>query len=83
MVEDNLHMFSLCSKVKIIVSYFRTIVEYVCDIKSFNMNKVLYLQNIVRNKVQCNTLIVLTSSFISTMWYNRDNDKDIELAWFK
>ena len=82
LVEDNLHMFSTCTKVKPLVLYFRNIIENVCDIKSCSMKDVLYLQNTTINKLQCNTLVVLTSTFIGTVWYFRNNINDIELANF-
>ena len=57
--------------------------EMVCDIKSFSMKDLLYLQNKASNKLQRNTQIVLTSTFIATIWYNRDNISDIDMVNFK
>ena len=83
LVEDNLHMFSVCPKVKLLVLYFRNIVKTICDTQTCNMKDLLYLQNTFSNKLQRNTVVVLTSTFIATVWYNRDNINDIELPNFK
>ena len=82
-VEDNIHMFSNCKKVENLVLYFKNVMKLVCDIKSFSMKELLYLQNKASNKLQRNTQIVLTSTFIATIWYNRDNINDIDIANFK
>ena len=67
MVEDNLHMFNACVKVKHIVIYFKNLVETLCDVKNLDMRDVLYLQKLSNNKLECNTLVVLTSAFIGTI----------------
>ena len=79
-VEDNLHMFSICSKVKNLVLYFRNILKIVCGIKSTSMKDLIYLQNTGSNKLQRNTQIVLTSTFIATVWNNRDRTGNIEMS---
>ena len=83
MIEDNLHMFSECAKVKNVVSYFKVLVETVCDVDSFNMRDVLYLQKLSNNKLQCNTLIVLTSTLVGTIWLSRESTRDIDVSYFK
>ena len=77
-VEDNLHMFSQCQKVQIPFKYFLYLLNKVCKVENFNIQNVLYLdtQNISRQKR--NTLVVITSTFISTIWFNRDTEPHIE-----
>ena len=76
-------MFSRCIKVENLVLYFKNVMKLVCEIKSFSMKDLLYLQNKASNKLQRNTQIVLTSTFIATIWYNRDNISDIDMVNFK
>ena len=77
-VEDNLHMFSQCQKVQVPFRYFLYLLNKVCNVENFNIQNVLYLdtQNISRQKR--NTLVVITSTFISTIWFNRDTEPHIE-----
>ena len=74
---------NLSPHVKLLVLYFRNIVKTICDTQTCNMKDLLYLQNTFSNKLQRNTVVVLTSTFIATVWYNRDNINDIELPNFK
>ena len=83
MVEDNLHMFNECVKVKHIVIYFKNLVETLYEVKNLDMKDVLYLRKLSNNKLECNTLVVLTSAFIGTIWYNRDTINDIDIVNFK
>ena len=82
-VEDNLHMFGNCQKVQALFGYFLDVLKKVCNIENVNIQNLLYLdtQNIGRQKR--NTQVVLTSTFISTIWYNRHTESHIEPSLFR
>ena len=71
-------MFSQYQKVQVPFRYFLYLINKVCTVENFNIQNVLYLdtQNISRQKR--NTLVVITSTFISTIWFNRDTESYIE-----
>ena len=81
--EDNIHMFEKCKKVKLVLDYFRYTLNYICGIENVNLKEMLYLDIKIKNKKKVNTAIVLTSQYISTIWYNRGKSMYVEPNLFK
>ena len=76
-------MFEKCKKVKLVLDYFRYILNYICGIENVNLKEMLYLDIKIKNKKKVNTAIVLTSQYISTIWYNRGKSMYVEPNLFK
>ena len=82
-VEDNNHMFLKCKKVKQISDYFKIILSNVCTIEHVNLESMLYLDLKLKTKRQLNTAIILIVHYISTIWYNRGRNVEVDPTLFK
>ena len=81
--DDNMLMFIECKNKENILKYFKEILSRICDFCHTDINKTLYLYIKPKNKKQLNTVIVLTSQYISTIWFNRDRVSPLSPALFK
>ena len=81
--EDISHMFIQCIKVRIILSYFEHIMKTLCNIDNMNIDRILYLDIKTGSKQDTNTAIILTTSYIATVWFNRDTGTHIQPSLYK
>ena len=77
-IEDNSHMFLKCKKVQGILEYFKIVLENTCNLDNVNIEKILYLDIKLKTKKQMNTVIVMSVHYISTVWYNRCRNFQID-----
>ena len=82
-LEDNIHMFLKCKYIQNILDYFKYILCVVCNVDHVNLEKIIYLDFKFKTKKQMNTAIILTVHYISTIWYNRCKDAEINSSLFK
>ena len=82
-LEDNQHMFSDCFKVIIIRDYFKYLLRNICGIESICMNKTLHLDIKSQSKKDTNTAIILTTAYISTVWFNRSSTSQIQTSHYQ
>ena len=81
--EDIKHMFSECNKVSIVRDYFKVILKYICGIECRDINKILHLDIKAQSKIDTNTAIILTTSYVSTVWLNRANNAQIQPSMYQ
>ena len=77
-IENQIHLFVECKKVKNVLLYFKDLLNKICSIKNHNIINILHL-NFKANKRQCNTAILLTTAYMGCIWYNRSQTKCIEI----
>ena len=71
-VEDsNVHRFYYCGTVKECLSWLRKSIFYVCGIQVTSLLRILFLDFPKIDKRNMNTLCVIVSGYISSVWYNR------------
>ena len=75
-------MFSECTKLNLLITYFKHLLRNICGIECGNINKTLHL-DICQSKKDTNTAIILTTSYISTVWYNRGNIAQLQPSFFQ
>ena len=63
-------MFVECKKVKNVLHYFKDILFKVCKIKNKDIASILHL-DFKANRKENNTAVILTTSYIGCIWYNR------------
>ena len=73
MEDTNSHKFYFCSKVQECVSWLRKVIYYICGIKVNSMLKILYLDIPKIEKRNMNSLCIIVSCYITSVWYNREN----------
>ena len=76
-------MFLRCKKVKQISDYFRITLSNVCTTEHVNLESMLYLDLKLKTKRQLNTAIILIVHYISTIWYNRGRNVEVDPTLFK
>ena len=76
-------MFCECIKVTVVKNYFKKLLRIICNIDSRNMNKILHLDIAGHSKKDTNTAVVLTTSYISTVWFNRGNNVQIQPSLYQ
>ena len=81
-IENQLHMFVECEKIKNILVFFKEMLNKICNIENFDLVKMLHL-NCKANKKQRNTAIILTTVYIGCVWYNRANTRSIEVQTYR
>ena len=77
-IEDNSHMFLKCRKVQGILEYFKIVLRNTCNLDNVSIEKILYLDIKLKTKKQMNTVIVMSVHYISTVWYNRCRNFQID-----
>ena len=82
-IEDNMHMFINCQKVHAIKLYFLDVIKIVCDVENFNIKNLLYLDTQSVSKQKRNTLVLITSTLIGTIWYNRHTKSKVDPPAFR
>ena len=82
-IEDTKHMFCECIKVTLVKDYFKRLLRIICNIDSRNMNKILHLDIVGHSNKDTNTAVVLTTSYISTIWFNRGNNVQIRPSLYQ
>ena len=81
--EDISHMFTRCIKVRILLRYFGDILKNVCNIDNMDIDRILYLDIKAGSKQDTNTAIILTTSYIATVWFNRDTGTPVQPSLYK
>ena len=81
--EDIKHMFSECNKVSIVRDYFKVLLKDICGIECRDINKILHLDIKAQSKIDTNTAIILTTSYVSTVWLNRANNAQIQPSMYQ
>ena len=81
--EDAKHMFSECIKVNLVSDYFKTLLRSLCGIECRDMNTILHLDIKARTKKDTNSAVILTTSYISTVWFNRASNTQIQPSLYK
>ena len=82
-LEDNNHMFLKCKKIQSVLDYFKIVLRKTCNIEHINLEKLICLDLKLKTKKQLNTAIILTVHYISTIWYNRCRNVQIDPVFFK
>ena len=75
-------MFIECVKVKNVLQYFKELLFKVCNVKSKGIVNTLHLDFKVKRKDN-NTAVVLTSTYIGCIWFNRARVNCIEHHVYK
>ena len=71
-IEDsNVHRFYYCGTVRECLSWLRKVLFYICGIQLNSLLKILYLDFPKIETRNMNSLCVLISGYITTVWYNR------------
>ena len=81
-VEDKVHMFIECRKVKDVLQYFKELLFKVCNVKSKGIVNTLHLDFKAKRKDN-NTAVILTSTYIGCIWFNRARVNCIEYHVYK
>ena len=81
--EDSNHMFSECIKLNLLSNYFKNILRNICGVECVNINKILHLDLKGQTKKDTNTAVILTSSYISTVWFNRASRVQIQPSLYQ
>ena len=81
--EDSKHMFSECIKLSLLNTYFKNLLRSLCGIECGNIIKTLHLDIKGQSKKDTNTAIILTSSYISTVWFNRASRVQIQPSLYQ
>ena len=55
----------------------------VCNIDNMNIDRILHLDIKAGSKKDTNTAILLTTSYIATVWFNRDTGTQIQPSLYK
>ena len=71
--DNNTHRFYLCLKVKDSISFLRKIIFYICGLQVNDMEHLLYLDIPKIDKKNINSLSIIISCYISSVWFNRGN----------
>lgn len=75
--ESNIHKFYYCSKVQNCVILLRKIIFYLCGIQLESLLKVLMLDFPKVDKRNVNSLGIIISSYIASVWFNRENSANL------
>ena len=76
--EENIHMFLYCCKVQSCVDLVYRILFYFCNMNfKDHLLKLLFLEIPRVEKRIRNTICITMSSYISCIWYNRDNSEHL------
>ena len=84
--EDKTHMFIECIKVGSLLAFFKTKLKAVCNINNIDdvgLDKILHLDFNEISKKDRHAAILLTTAYISTVWFNRDLRTSITLSSYK
>ena len=76
-------MFSECTKLNLLITYFKNLLRNICGIECGNINKTLHLDIKCQSKKDTNTAVILTSSYISTVWFNRASRVQIQPSLYQ
>ena len=82
-VEDNIHMFLKCKNIQNTLESFKLTLSNSCNIQNINLEKLIFLDVKLNTKRQLNTAIILTVHYISTVWYNRCRNTELDPTLFK
>ena len=81
--ESNVHLVLYCCKVQNSISWMRRLIFYLCNMDiGNNLLKCLFLDFPKVHKTIQNTLCVIICSYISWVWYNRD-ESSLSIDSFK
>ena len=64
-------------------NHFNNLLRNICNIECRDMNKILHLDIKAQSKQDTNTAVVLTTSYISTIWFNRGNNVQIRPSLYQ
>ena len=81
-VEDKVHMFVKCRKVKEVLCYFKEILFKLCKLKKNDIVNILHLDFNAKEK-ESNTAVILTTTYIGCIWINRAKVNHIERHIYK
>ena len=76
-------MFSECTKLDIVRDYFKFLLKDICGIECKDITKILHLDIKAQSKIDTNTAVILTASYISTVWNNQANNAQIQLSMYQ
>ena len=82
-IEDTKHMFYECVKTSIVLDFFKDTLKNICDIDVIDIKKILHLDIRTGSKQDTNTAVILTTSYISTVWFNRASRSQIQPSVYK
>ena len=71
--ESNLHMFYFCKEKKVLVKFLRELLKKCLNKNSITLVRLLFLDTSDLHRKDSNAVISLLTSFICTIWYNREN----------
>ena len=73
MEDSNSHKFYHCFKVQDCLSWLRKVIYYICGVQTESLLKILYLDIPKIDKRNRNSLCIIITSYISTVWFNRND----------
>ena len=76
-------MFCECIKVNLISNYFKRLLRNICGIECTNINNILHLDVRAKSKKDTNSAVILTTSYISTVWFNRAGNAPIQPSLYQ
>ena len=62
-------MFYECIKTSIVLDFFKDTLKNICDIDVIDIKKILHLDIRTGSKQDTNTAVILTTSYVSTVWF--------------
>lgn len=81
--ESNINLFFYCQKVQNCINWMKKLIFYLCNIDiGNNLLKCLFLDFPKVNRAIQNTLCIIICSYISCVWYNRE-EPDFSVFRFK
>ena len=69
--DTNSHRFYHCGMVQESILWLRKVVVYICGLRTTSLLKILYLDLPRIDRRNMNSLCVIISCYISTVWFNR------------
>ena len=74
--ENNMHMLYFCNEIRDLVNWFRKLLMLCLGSTNLSMIKLLVYDTTAMNRKKKNTVSILVTNYICTVWNNRDNPGD-------
>ena len=81
--ENNMHMFYYCKDIKVLVQFLKVLLQKCLNTTYFSLVRLLFLDTPGLNNKYSNTVTAIVTSYICTIWYNRENHRDKLKIWKK
>ena len=81
--ENNMHMFYYCKEIKVLVQFLKELLQKCLNRTDLSLVKLIFLDTSGLKKKDSNTVTAIVTSYICTIWYNRENHRDKLKIWKK